>query len=156
MRVFWWRFTVNIFGKVWLKFENFGEREVLSSIVVTNINAQTLTYTPTTLTVTSNNWLTVDVPFLSGSTSTSVYQGGTRYATTIVGDYDYEKDLASIQFNYTGPTVAADIVYLKGIEFYKSVAWHVHSLKDMTDGYIIFDCVRTSGRNDGRRRAYDD
>ena len=129
---------------------------VLSSIVVTNINAQTLTYTPTTLTVTSNNWLTVDVPFLSGSTSTSVYQGGTRYATTIVGDYDYEKDLASIQFNYTGPTVAADIVYLKGIEFYKSVAWHVHSLKDMTDGYIIFDCVRTSGRNDGRRRAYDD
>jgi len=25
----------------------------------------------------------------------------------------------------------------------------------MTDGYIIFNCVRTRGRDDARRRAYD-
>jgi|TARA_R100000664_G_scaffold16775_1_gene25570 hypothetical protein len=129
----------------------------LTSVVITNTNgAQTLTYTPAALTLTQNTWLTVDLPFLSGTTSTSVYQGGTRYATTVAGTYDYEKDLASIKFNYTGPATNADIIYLKEVEFYKSVSWHVHSLKDMTDGYIIFDCVRTQGRNDSRRRAYDE
>ena len=43
----------------------------------------------------------------------------------------------------------------KEVDFYKSVSWHVHSLNDMTDGYIIFNCVRTRGRDDARRRAED-
>jgi hypothetical protein len=131
---------------------------VLTSVVITNTNgAQTLTYTPATpaLTLTQNTWLTVDLPFLSGTTSTSIYQGGTRHATTVAGTYDYEKDLASIKLNYTGPASNADIIYLKEVEFYKSVSWHVHSLKDMTDGYMIFNCVRTQGRSDSKRRAYE-
>ena len=45
-------------------------------------------------------------------------------------------------------------VMIRGIEYYKSISWHVHSLKDMTDGYIIFNCVRTKGRRDSLRRAY--
>jgi len=130
---------------------------VLTSILVTNASGQTLTYTPATLTLTNNEWLSIDLPFISGTTASSIYQAGTRHAVTVAGgSYDYEKDLTLIKFNYTGPVGATDTVQLRQAEFYKSVAWHVHSLKDMTDGYIIFDCVRTSGRNDGRRRAYDD
>ena len=71
------------------------------------------------------------------------------------GTYDYETDLKTIVFNYTGPAASSDTVQLKGVEFYKSVSWHVHSFKDMTDGYIIFNCVRTRGRSDAKRRAYD-
>ena len=128
---------------------------VLTKIEVTNTDAQVLTYTPSALTLTSGSWLTVDVPFISGTTATSIYKGGTRYATTVGGTYDYEKNLSSIKFTYSGLDSTADLLYLKSIEFYKSVSWHVHSLKDMTDGYIIFDCVRTAGRYDSRRRAYD-
>ena len=131
---------------------------VLTTVVLTNTDDETLTYTPATLTVTEDKWLTVDVPFVSGTTDTSIYQGGTRYATPLTdnvvgGDYDYETDLKTIVFNYTGPG-SANNVQLKEIEFYKSVSWHVHSLKDMTDGYIIFNCVRTRGRSDSKRRAY--
>jgi len=134
---------------------------VLSSIILTNDPSanKTLTITPTTpaLTLTEDEWLTIDVPYVSGTTATSIFKGGTRHATTVAdgGNYDYEKDLVSVKFNWTGPATNADIVYLKDVELYKSVSWHVHSLKDMTDGYIIFDCVRTQGRNDSRRRAYE-
>ena len=126
---------------------------VLTTVVLTNTDDETLTYTPAALTVTEDKWLTVDVPFVSGTTDTSIYQGGTRYSTTIGGTYDYETDLKTIVFNYTGPG-SANNVQLKAVEFYKSVSWHVHSLKDMTDGYIIFNCVRTRGRSDSKRRAY--
>ena len=128
---------------------------VLTTVVVTNTDDEALTYTPTALTVTNDEWLTVDVPFISGTSATSVYQAGTRYATTVGGTYDYETDLKTIVFNYTGPAASSDTVQLKGVEFYKSVSWHVHSLKDMTDGYIIFNCVRVSGRSDAKRRAYE-
>ena len=128
---------------------------VLTTVVVTNTDDEALTYTPTALTVTNDEWLTVDVPFISGTSATSIYQAGTRYATTVGGTYDYETDLKTIVFNYTGPAASSDTVQLKGVEFYKSVSWHVHSLKDMTDGYIIFNCVRVSGRSDAKRRAYE-
>jgi hypothetical protein len=128
---------------------------VLSSVVITNTDAQTLTYTPSSLTITADSWLTIDAPFISGTSATSIYQGGTRYATTVAGTFDYETTLDTIAFNWTGPEGDSKIVYLKEVEFYKSVSWHVHSLKDMTDGYIIFNCVRTSGRDDAKRRAYE-
>ena len=69
--------------------------------------------------------------------------------------FPYEYNVNEITFNYTGFTAATNTVQIKELEFYKSVSWHVHSLKDMTDGYIIFNCVRTRGRDDARRRAYD-
>jgi len=128
---------------------------VLTTVVVTNTDDEALTYTPTALTVTNDEWLTVDVPFISGTSATSIYQGGTRYATTVGGTYDYETDLKTLVLNYTGPAASSDTVQLKGMEFYKSLSWHVHSLKDMTDGYIIFNCVRISGRSDAKRRAYE-
>lgn len=130
----------------------------LTKIVITNAAAQTLTYTPTALTVTADAWLTLDLPYVSGTVAdnTSIYQSGTRYATPVTSSattYNYESNLTSIVFHYTGYTGVTNTIKLREIEFYKSVSWHVHSLKDMTDGYIIFNCVRTSGRDDARRRA---
>ena len=131
----------------------------LTLTTFTIINAagspQTLTYTPTALTIPSGNWLTVDVPYISGTSATSIYRDGTRYAVSVGGTYDYEQNVDQIQLNYTGFTGVTNTVQVKELEFYKSVSWHVHSLKDMTDGYIIFNCVRTRGRDDARRRAYD-
>ena len=119
-----------------------------------NTDDEVLTFTPTALTVPSGTWLTIDVPYVSGTSSTSIYRGGTRYAVTVAGTYDYETNIKTLEFNYTGYTAGTDTVQIKEVEFYKSVSWHVHSLKDMTDGYIIFNCVRTRGRIDSRRRAY--
>jgi len=127
----------------------------LTDFKATNISNQVLTYSPTALTAPSGSWLTIDVPYLSGSSATSVYRDGTRYATTIAGTYDYEKNLKLFELNYTGFTGVTNTLQIKEVEFYKSVSWHVHSLKDMTDGYIIFNCVRTKGRYDSRRRAYE-
>ena len=127
----------------------------LTNFKATNISDEVLTYSPTALTVPSGAWLTVDVPYISGSSATSVYRDGTRYATTVAGTYDYEKNLKLFELNYTGYTGVTNTLQIKEVEFYKSVSWHVHSLKDMTDGYIIFNCVRTKGRYDSRRRAYE-
>tara|TARA_R100000234_G_scaffold100337_1_gene69171 strand:- start:362 stop:1315 length:954 start_codon:yes stop_codon:yes gene_type:complete len=127
----------------------------LTSGTSLNVSDQTLTYTPSSLTIPSGEWLTIDLPYISGSTATSIYRDGTRYATTIAGTYDYEKNVKAFQINYTGFTATTNTIQIKEVEYYKSVSWHVHSLKDLTDGYIIFNCVRTSGRDDARRRAYE-
>ena len=127
----------------------------LTSGTSLNVSDQTLTYTPSSLTIPSGEWLTIDLPYISGSTATSIYRDGTRYATTIAGTYDYEKNVKAFQINYTGFTATTNTIQIKEVEYYKSVSWHVHSLKDMTDGYIIFNCVRTTGRDDARRRAYE-
>jgi len=102
-----------------------------------------------------DNWLTVDVPFVSGTTGTSIYQTGTRHDVPVTtgGSFDYENDLRTFRVEYNADD--GDTLQIKEIEYYKSVSWHVHSLKDMTDGYIIFNCVRTTGRSDSKRRAYD-
>ena len=102
-----------------------------------------------------NNWLTVDVPFVTGTSATSIYQTGTRYNVPVTSgaSFDYENDLRIFRIEYNADNT--DTLQIKDIEYYKSVSWHVHSLKDMTDGYIIFNCVRTRGRDDARRRAYD-
>jgi hypothetical protein len=127
----------------------------LTSLVLTNITPKTLTYTPTALTIPSGEWLTIDVPFISGTTSSSIYRDGTRYNVAVAeeGGWDYEDNMNLVQLNYTGFTGVTDTIQVKELEFYKSVSWHVHSLKDMTDGYLIFNCVRTTGRYDSRRRA---
>ena len=137
------------------KIKRSGAATTLATVVITNTDDETLTYTPTALALTADEYLTVDLPFVSGTSLTSIYQGGTRYSTTVAGTYDYETDLKTVQFNWTGPAAGTDTVSLKQIEFYKSVSWHVHSLKDKTDGYIIFNCIRTEGRSDAKRRAYE-
>ena len=102
-----------------------------------------------------DNWLTVDVPFISGTTGTSIYQTGTRHDVPVTtgGSFDYENDLRTFRVEYNADD--GDTIQINEVEYYKSVSWHVHSLKDMSDGYMIFNCVRTKGRYDSRRRAYE-
>ena len=118
-------------------------------------SAYRLNWDNTNFVLLDDNWLTVDLPFLSGTTSTSIYQTGTRYDVPVTtgASFDYEADLRTFRVEYNAD--ADDTLQIKEVEYYKSVSWHVHSLKDMTDGYIIFNCVRTSGRSDAKRRAYD-
>ena len=101
-------------------------------------------------------WLTVDVPFTTGSLSdgTSIYQTGSRYAVTTTTGSGFDVEANTQGFQVTFSADASDTIQLKEVEYYKSLSWHVHSLKDMTDGYIIFNCVRTKGRRDSLRRAY--
>ena len=131
----------------------------LTSFTVINTSAETLTYTPSSLVILPNEiWLTIDVPYEANTSSTSIYYSGSRKAVTVGGTYDYETNINKVQINFTkGDDGSGDTndIWIKEVEFYKSLSWHVHSLKDMTDGYIIFNCVRTTGRRDSLRRAYD-
>ena len=122
----------------------------------TQNNNYRLDYAPSSLTIPTSSWLTVDVPFISGTSASSIYLNGVRKAVTVTtgSSFDYENDLRDFELRVSG-SASGNKIYVKAIEYYKSVSWHVHSLKDMTDGYIIFNCVRTRGRDDARRRAYD-
>ena len=121
----------------------------------TQDNDYRLNYAPTSLTIPTSSWLTVDVPFISGTSATSIYLDGVRKPVTVTtgSNFDYEDDLRDFELRVSG-SASGNKIYVKAIEYYKSVSWHVHSLKDMTDGYIIFNCVRTRGRNDSKRRAF--
>jgi len=116
-----------------------------------------ITYTPAALSIPTGSWLTIDLPFVSGTVAsgTSIYMDGTRYAVTVTSgsSFDYEADFRDFEFGISG---AADgnIVYVRDIRYYKSIAWHVHSLKELNDEFMIFNTVRTRGKRDSRRRAY--
>ncbi len=116
-----------------------------------------ITYTPASLTIPTGSWLTVDVPFVSGTVAdgTTIYKNGTRSAVTVTtgSSWDYEADFRDFEIGLSG-TASGNAVYIRDIQFYKSISWHVHSLKDQNNDFIIFNCVRTSGKRDSRRRAY--
>ena len=115
------------------------------------------TYAPASLSIPTGSWLTIDVPFITGTVAsgTSVYIDGTRYATTVTSgsSFDYEANFRDFEFDVSG-AASGNKVYVRAVEFYKSISWHVHSLKELNTDYMIFNCVRTSGRRDSRRRAY--
>ena len=117
-------------------------------------DAKRLQYDNANFVLLDDNYLTIDMPFVTGTSTTSIYQTGSRNAVTVStgASFDYEEDLRQVKLFFSADN--GDTLQVKEVEYYKSVSWHVHSLKDMTDGYIIFDCVRTRGRNDSRRRAY--
>ena len=115
-------------------------------------------YTPDSLSIPTGSWLTIDVPFVSGTVAsgTSIYKDGTRYAVTVTSgsSFDYEADFRDFQFKVAGDDVG-NTVMVRDIRFYKSISWHVHSLKELNDEFMIFNTVRTRGARDSRRRAYD-
>ena len=117
-----------------------------------------ITYTPAALSLPTGSNPDNDIPFISGTvgSGTSIYKAGTRYPGTVTtgSKVDYAAHFRDFELKVLGDA-DGDTVMVRGIEYYKSVSWHVHSLKDMTDGYIIFNCVRTRGRSDAKRRAYD-
>ena len=115
-----------------------------------------ITYTPASLSIPTGSWLTVDVPFISGTVASgsSIYMDGTRYAVTVTtgSSFDYEANFRDFVFNVSGEA-DGNIVYVRGIKYYKSISWHVHSLKEINDEFMIFNTVRTRGARDSRRRA---
>ena len=124
----------------------------------TQNSAYATTYAPASLSIPTSSWLTVDVPFISGTvgSGTSVYMDGTRYATTVTSgsSFDYEDNFRDFEFEVSG-AASGNKVYVRAVKLYKSISWHVHSLKELNTDYMIFNCVRTIGRRDSVRRAYD-
>jgi len=117
-----------------------------------------LAYTPgSTLTIPTGSWLTVDVPFASGSISdgTTIYKAGNRFAIGMASgsSWNEEENFEKIEFQISG-TASGNKVYIKDLRFYKSLSWHVHSCKEFNRDYMIFNCIRTTGARDSRRRAY--
>jgi len=120
--------------------------------------AYSIEYTPATMTIPTDEWLTIDVPYITGTVAsgTSIYQSGTRYATTVASgaNFDYEENFRDFRIRVSGSALG-NKVELRAVKLYKSISWHVHSLKELNTDYMIFNCVRTTGRRDSRRRAYD-
>ena len=116
-----------------------------------------ITYTPASLSIPTGSWLTVDIPFVSGTVAsgTSIYESGTRYAVTVTtgSSFDYEANLRDFEFEVSG-AASGNTVMVRDIRYYKSISWHVHSLKEINDEFMIFNTVRTRGKRDSRRRAY--
>ena len=116
-----------------------------------------ITYTPASFNIPTGSWMTIDVPFVTGTVAdgTSLYNAGTRYAVTVTsgGSFDYEADLRDFELRVSG-AANGNTVMVRGIEYYKSISWHVHSLKEENDAYMIFNCVRTKGKRDSIRRSY--
>ena len=116
-----------------------------------------ITYTPTSLSIPTGSWLTVDVPFVSGTvgSGTSIYMDGTRYAATVTSgsSFDYEANFRDFEFEVSG-AASGNTVMVRNLKFYKSISWHVHSLKELNTDFTTYNCVRTRGNRDSRRRAY--
>ena len=99
-------------------------------------------------------YLTIDLPFASGTTSTSIYQTGSRNAVTLTegADFDYLNDFRKLQINFNADS--GDTITIKNIKYYKSSEWSIHEINDYNDEFMSLSCVRTEGRRDSRRRAY--
>lgn len=113
-----------------------------------------VTYANTKFTIPSSDWITVDAPFLSGTTSSSIYVSGTRYGVTVStgSSLDYNNNLRRFEFTVSGAT--GDKMRVRNINFYRSTEWSVHRVNDYTDSYMCFDCVRIRGKRGSRKRAY--
>ena len=105
-----------------------------------------------------NNLLTIDLPFVSGTTSASIYQTGSRNGVTVsIGgglsqEAQYRADFRKLQIDFSATN--GDTITVKDIKYYKSSEWSIHEINDYNDEFMSLSCVRTSGRRDSRRRAY--
>jgi len=102
----------------------------------------------------TGSWLTVDIPYTSGTSLSSIYKDGTRYGFSVTQGASWKNGifaLNNLEFDVSG---ASTELYLKNLKFYKSSEWSVHRVNDYNDEYMVFDCVRTTGVRDKIRRAY--
>lgn len=104
--------------------------------------------------VPTGEWLTVDIPYSSGTSLSSLYLSGARYGFNVTQGASWKNGtyaLNNLQFDVSG---ANSELKIKEFKFYKSSVWHVQKVNDYNDEYMVFDCVRTSGKRDKIRRAY--
>ena len=116
------------------------------------------TYAPASLSLPTGSWLTIDMPWDEGTVASgsSIYMDGTRYAVTVTSgsSFDYEANFRDFELEVSG-AASGNTVMIRDIKYYKSISWHVHSLKELNTDFITYNCVRTRGKRDSRRRAYD-
>jgi len=108
------------------------------------------------ITLPTTSWLTVDVPFISGTTgtgATTTYKNGVRYDYDISNGSTFKYTDALKRFQFKFQNSNNNLIYIKDIKFYKSLEWSVHSVKELNDDFNVFNVVRTAGRIDSRRRA---
>jgi hypothetical protein len=111
------------------------------------------------LMIPASDWLTVDVPFISGTVaaSSSVYISGTRYGVAVSTGSNFNYISGSKYYRWTiSGNASGNKVYLRNLRQYKSIEWSVRRVDDYNEEYICLDCVRTAGRDDKLRRAYND
>tara|TARA_Y100001972_G_scaffold125843_1_gene177987 strand:+ start:137 stop:1123 length:987 start_codon:yes stop_codon:yes gene_type:complete len=104
--------------------------------------------------VPTEEWLTIDVPYTSGTSLSSVYLSGTRYGFNVTQGASWKNGtyaFNNLEFDVSG---ASSKLYIKDLKFYKSSKWSVQKVNDYNDEYMVFDCVRTTGKRDKIRRAY--
>jgi len=101
-----------------------------------------------------DTYLTVDLPFTSGTTGASIYQNGTRYNTPVTSgaSFNYVNDLRIFRLEYNADN--GDKLTIKDVKYYKSAEWSIHEINDYNDEFMSLSCVRTEGRRDSRRKAY--
>ena len=101
-----------------------------------------------------DTYLTIDLPFTSGTTGASIYQNGTRHNTPVTSgaSFNYANDLRIFRLEYNADN--NDTVTIKDVKYYKSSEWSIHEINDYNDEFMSLSCVRTEGRRDSRRRAY--
>lgn len=110
--------------------------------------------TSSNILVPTGEWLTVDIPYASGTSLSSVYLSGSRYGFNVTQGASWKNGtfpLNKLEFDVSG---ASSELKIKELKFYKSSVWHVQKVNDYNDEYMAFDCVRTSGKRDKIRRAY--
>ena len=106
--------------------------------------------------ITATNTLEADRLQFQIKASGASDKDGNRYAVTVASgaSFNDESDFVKFEFKVDGKE-DGNKVYIKGLRFYKSISWHVHSAKELNRDYMIFNCVRVTGARDSRRRAYD-
>lgn len=106
----------------------------------------------------ASDWLTFDVPFISGTVaaSSSVYLSGTRYAIAVTSgsSFSYLDDIRYARWSVSGST--GNKIHLRNASLYKSINWSVRRVDDYNEQYVVLDCVRNRGRTESLRRAYND
>jgi hypothetical protein len=110
------------------------------------------------LMVPASNWLTVDVPYTSGTVaaSSSIYLSGTRYGVAVSTGSKFSYTSGSKYHRWgISSSASGNKVYLRNANMYKSINWNVRRVDDYNDEYIVLDCVRNRGRVESLRRAYN-
>ena len=67
--------------------------------------------------------------------------------------FDYKDNLNLFSLSVSS-SASGNKLYLRTAKYYKGIEWSVHSVNDYNDEYMVFDCVRTAGKRESRRRAY--
>ena len=102
----------------------------------------------------TDSWTTIDVPYTSGTSLSSLYIEGTYNKLNVTQGASWKNGtfaLNNIMFDVSGANTQLQI---KEFKFYKSSVWSVIKVNDYNDEYMVFDCIRTVGKRDKLRRAY--